>query len=509
MANNNFSDRNLSMQDEKLLKEIARLKSELQKKDQTIIYLSELLDKFKRDKFVAKSEKYSPEDSLFNEAEMLADAPLEEDEDSGDEATAATANTCSRKRGKRTALPVSLPREDILIELSEAERICSKDGSVLVEIGEEISEKLKIIPAQVTVKRIIRKKYACKTCEETIKVAPVPPSILPKTNADATLLAYIICSKFADHLPLHRLEQIFKRGNIDISRATMARWIISSTAMIQPIYNLLQDRLLAGNYLQMDETTLQVLKEKNRAATSKSYMWVRYLMGMTKIILFDYYPTRSSSVPLELLQDFKGVLQVDGYGGYEEPCETGKLIRLGCWDHCRRKFFDAFKTNNGKKLGKKALLLIDKLYKVEDEARELSSDSRHLLRQEKSIPVLAEFKQFLQEAQKSVLPKSTAGTAVIYASNQWDRLLRCFGSGEYDISNKWVENAIRPLAVGRRNWLFCDTPAGASASAMYYSLLMTAKANGLNPYDYLTNLFEKVPFAKNVEDYEALLPLKN
>ncbi len=494
------------MNNEELLKKISLLENQLKEKQIFIDQLQSMVDAFRRAKFYSKSEQVSSDQlGLFDEAELVYETAKSEDKH---EEEKAQREGKARNRGQRAPLPENLAREEVIIELPESERICPKDGSLLKEIGEEISEKLKIIPPKVVVVKTIRKKYACLSCSETIKTAAAPLAILPKTNASASLLAFIICSKYADGLPLYRQEQIFKRYGIDIDDRSMARWVIDASDKLQPIYNLLNEKLIESDYIQMDETYVQVLKEEGRAAESKSFMWVRYRPGASPIVLFDYFSTRASRVPHELLQDFKGYLQVDGYGGYSSICEKEEVTRLGCWDHARRKFFEALKTNSGKKVGKKGIVLIDKLYKIEEEISEYSSEKKLEIRKEKSLPVLAEIKSWLEEVRHNVVPKSQAGEAVIYTLNQWSSLSNVFERGDFAISNKFVENAIRPFSIGRKNWLFSTSIDGANASAMFYSIISTAKANGLNAFDYLNNLFEKLPLAQTVDEIEALLPLK-
>jgi hypothetical protein len=288
----------------------------------------------------------------------------------------------------------------------------------------------------------------------------------------------------------------------------MARWLIKVSDQLVPLYNLLQGKLLSKTYLQMDETTVQVLKEDGKKATSKSYMWVRHAPGEQPILLFDYAPRRSGSIPMELLEGFKGYLQVDGYDGYSSACEQYKLDRLGCWDHCRRKFFEASKTSNGKGIGKKGIDRIKKLYKIEDKIRHFLPEEKKKIRQEKSLPILEEFKNWIDELQGKITPKSRAGKAIRYACNEWKYLVRYVEEGSLNISNAWVENAIRPFCVGRKNWLFSASVNGAKASAMYYSLIETAKMNGLDPFDYLNRMLDKLPHAETVDDFERLLPLK-
>jgi hypothetical protein len=258
----------------------------------------------------------------------------------------------------------------------------------------------------------------------------------------------------------------------------------------------------------MDETIVQVLKEDGRKATSKSYMWVRYAAGNNPIVLYDYAPTRSGQVPLELLEGFKGYLQVDGYDGYSRVCEQNKLIRLGCMDHARRKFRDAFKTSGSKDIGKRGLTYFKLLYKIEEDIEGRSPEEKYRVRQEKSKSILAELKEWVDEKKSKVPPQSVGGKALNYFINEYPYLVGYLDSGKLNISNCGVENKIRPFAIGRKNWLFSDSVDGAKASAMFYSLIETCKANGENPFDWLMKVLEKLPHAQTVEDYEILLPFQ-
>jgi len=475
--------------------------AEIKEREKDISLLLEKLNGLRRRAFAPSSEAADfVQPGLFNEAEELAQEPEpEEAEDEGHE---------KKRRGKRSPLPDHLPRRIVVIELPESERICPDTGVLLVEIGEEVSEKLNLIPAKAEVIRTIRKIYGLPGGKGGVKTAPVPESILPKSIAAAGLVAFILVSKYADGLPLYRLEQIFKRINLDLPRQTMARWVIEVALKMMPLYNLLQDRLLEPGYVQMDETPIQVLKEKGKKATTKSYMWVRHRPGPHPIVLFDYSPTRSGDNPTRLLEGFTGYLQVDGYDGYAPVTSDGKIIRLGCWDHCRRKFFEAFKCSGGKSIGKMGINLIKKLYEIEKDLKGLAPEVRYEARQARAKPVLEKMDRWLREVRGKVLPKSMAGKAVMYACNEWTYLTRYLDDGVLEIANIAIENAIRPFAIGRKNWLFSDTVAGAEASAMIYSLVETAKKNGLNPFDYLSVVLEKLPQAKSADDIEKLLPFR-
>ena len=484
---------------------IGEKERQVKSREQEIKDCQEIIRLLQRKKYAPQSEIVSSRQlGLFNELEDIIDSEKKENKDEKE-----TITYTRRKRKRRPRIPDCLPRIDKVIELSEDERICSNDGKDLKEIGEEVSESLEIIPAQVKVIRMIRKKYACPACRKEVKTAPLPPSILPKSIASPSMISYIATSKYEDALPLYRQEKIFDRIGVVVPRQTMARWLIEISEQLIPIYNLLQDKLLEGDYIQMDETTVQVLKEKGKKATSKSYMWVRHLPGDRPIVLFDYAPRRDAGVPKKLLAGFKGYLQCDGYVGYDQVCEENDLIRLGCMDHCRRKFFDAYKAS-GKRdgVGKRGPLFLKKLYKIEEEITGAPIEVKQRERETRSVEILNEMKEWIDDIRSKLTPNSLSGKAINYAFNEWAYLTRYTTNGFLNISNAWIENKIRPFCVGRRNWLFSDTVRGAESSALYYSLMVTSRANGLEPFDYFNKMLENLPYAQTVEDYEQLLPLQ-
>jgi len=465
-------------------------------------------------RYAASSEKISPDQfRLFGEAEV--DDEIENDDalsllDEEDDSTSVAAYTRNKKTGRKP-LPKSLVRVDEVHELAEQDRICEHDGKILNEIGEVISEQLDIIPAKIQVIRHIRKKYACG-CGKCIKTAPMPNQPIPKSLAAPGLLAHITVSKYQDALPLYRQEQILQRIGVDIPRATLANWMIQTGNLIQPVINLLRDRLLTYDIIHMDETTVQVLAEPNKKAQSKSYLWVQRGGPPDKpVILFDYDATRGQSVPLRLLEGFKGTIQTDGHAGYNAVVNQNNLVHLGCWAHARRKFSEAVKSqgkSKNKKSGKaqRGLTFIQKLYKVEKTTLNFTIEDRSTARQQQSLPVLDKLKNWLDESIITVPPKSAVGNALHYLNNEWDKLVRYTHDGRYLMDNNLAENAIRPFVIGRKNWLFSQSIKGVKASANLYSLIETAKANGLEPYAYLRILFAKLPQATTVEEIESLLP---
>ena len=485
--------------------QVVQQKNQLTNKDQKINHLQDMVNLLQRRKYAPQSEQVNWDQmGLFNEVEDLANAPAEE-EDSEIEDEEETI-TYKRSKKKRTRLPENLPREEVIVDLEEKDKVCIHDGAQLKKIGEEVSEKLEIVPAKVFVKKTIRYMYACPCCDEGMKTAPAPKALLPKTMASASLVAYTIIAKFMDGLPLYRQEKIYARIGVTLTRQSMARWLIEVSQKLVPLYNLLQEDLLSRHYLNMDETTIQVLKEDGKKATSKSYMWVRYASGTNPIVLYDYSPSRSGQVPIELLEGFSGYLQVDGYDAYNAVCVKNKLTRLGCMDHARRKFKDAFSTSGGKDIGKRALVFFKSLYKIEDDIEKMTPGEKKKVRQEKSKHILEEMKEWVDEKRPKITPKSVSGKAINYFYNEYKYLIGYLEDGILNISNCGVENKIRPFAIGRKNWLFSDSVEGAKSSAMFYSLIETAKANNVEPFDWLRRVLEKLPYAETVEDYEDLLP---
>ena len=501
--------------DPELLKQLILSQNEqLQKQQSRINVLEEVIKLFNWKRFGKSSEKSADQVELFDEAEteVSADAPdtAESLETAHSEETSSdTASKPKAKPGPKS-FPPDLPRNDIIHDLPEHEKTCDC-GCQKVEIGEEISEDLEIIPAKLVVNRHRRKKYACKACEGKIAVAPTPEKLLPKSNASAGLLAHLIVAKYQDGLPLYRMETIFERMGIHLPRNTVANWMIQCGGKLQPLYNLMNDRLLDSGYLHMDETTVQVLKEPDKKAESKSYMWVRKTGDPERpIILFDYAPSRSGSVVESLLPGYQGYLQTDDYAGYHKTGDQDGITHLGCMAHARRKFVEAQKVTKNKsgKSGKAdiAINMIKKLYQIERQVKDKSPEARYQIRKEKSLPQLKKLKEWLDKSLQQTLPKGKLGEALAYLSKNWTKLTRYTEDGRLNIDNNPVENAIRPFAIGRKNWLFSNSPSGAKASAMMYSIIETAKANELEPYAYLRTVFTRIPTCQTVEDFEQLLP---
>ena len=462
--------------------------------------LEEMLRLYRLKQFGPSSEQVPPEQTrLFDEAE--SEEPTED--------LAEVEVRAHRKRTRRPRLSADLPRVDVIHDLDEADKVCPQHGCALQPMGEDTSEQLEFIPAQVRVLRHVCKKYRCPDCEGRLLTAAKPPQPIPKSIATASLLAFIVVSKYLDGLPLYRQCQIFSRIGFEADRTTLANWMIACGQLIQPLINLLLERLQSAAYVHLDETTVQVLAEPGRAAQTKSYMWVSVAgPPNSRTVLFHYAPSRSGQVARELLGQYTGTIMVDGYEGYEPVCHERDLLRLGCWAHARRKFVDAQRIQGQGKSGKADLALsyIGKLYQVERSTKGKPVSERYATRQQRSRPVVEQLRRWLDKTLPRTVPKTTLGKALNYLDSQWPRLIRYLDDGRWPIDNNPAENAIRPFVVGRKAWLFSQSTRGASASANLYSLIETAKGHGLEPLNYLNRVFTALPAAKSLADVEALLP---
>lgn len=506
------------------LMSVASSAEEYEEKFQPVVdYIEDLEGKIRilqKEIFGSRSEKRSrPENGqqmlLFDETES---SPQDCQPEENSETVQPEPSTPRKRKPLRQPLPGHLRREIRIHDIDESEKVCGC-GSCLEKIGEESSEKLEYKPAEMFVIQHVRYKYACKKCEgvegdgKTVKIAQVPPQIIPKGIPGASLLAWIIVSKFADHLPLYRMVKIFERLGIDMSRSTMASWLIQAADKCQPLLDLIHNEILSGPCVNVDETTLQVLGETGRSNTSKSYMWVFRGGDPEKTsVIYQYSQARSGSVASDFLAGYSGYVQTDGYAGYNRlESDSTDMKLLGCFVHARRYFIkviDARPKNMKAKTGSAdvALEYIRKLYAIEKQAQGLSPDEVFVLRQEKSKPVLDEFKAWMDKRSPQTAPKSLLGQALHYTLSNWDRLVRYIENGNLKPDNNSAENAIRPFVIGRKNWLFSGHPNGANASAALFSIIESAKAARLEPHAYLRFLFEKIPLAKSQADFQALVP---
>jgi len=479
---------NLKKEVKKLKQNISLRDSVIEKKDIYIKTLEETLQKFKKHRFGSKSEKSNNNQlNLFNEAELIDDTPAP-----------SKKPKKKKKPGKRATLPKNLERVEVEHDVDESQKICPHDQSQLKHIGEIVTEQLQFKPAVIKVIKHKQFKYACKCCGKHIITAKKPKEIIPKSIATAELLSYITVSKYTDSLPLYRLCQMFKRIDVKISRQNMANWMIKCSHAVQPLVNLIRDELYEQPCIHIDETTLNVLKDSG----SMNYMWAQ---RSGNNIIFDYQSSRSAAIVEGLLANYKGAIMTDGYPAYDAVAIKFLIVHLACWAHTRRYFVEVL--DHGKNPNaSKVLAFIGKLYAIEKRIKNLEPDKIYQQRQLHSKPILDDMKIFIDKVLHTTTPSGAMGKALKYIQNQWHKLIRYIDDGCYPIDNNAAENVIRPFVVGRKNWLFANTPSGAHASANLYSIIETAKAHGLNPQEYLNYIYKQLPLVESVDDYEKLLP---
>lgn len=476
----------------------------IKNKDSRIKILEAYIQTLKQKQFGASSEKRDAiQPDIFSDSDVEAEAETLV-------APQETVMVAQHQRNvRRASIPKALPRVDIIYDVTDAEKVCPHDGTALKNIGSETHEQLDIIPAKIQVLNHIRLKYACPCCEKHLITASKPAQPIEKSIASPGLLAFIATQKYVDALPLYRQIESFKRIGIELDRSTLADWMQKCGVLLQPLINVIHDKVLEQKYLHMDETIVQVLNEPDKTAQSQSYMWVlRSTLPTCTAVLFHYEPTRSGAVPSLLLRDFSGALMVDGYTGYNAVCANNGITRLGCWAHVRRKFIEAQKVQPKGKTGKadQGLAYIQSLYRIEQTLSDKTAREKHSARQQQARPILDKLKDWLEKSASKTPPQTPIGKALLYLHNQWPHLIRYVDDGEYPLDNNAAENAIRPFVVGRKNWLFSASQKGATASANLYSLIETAKANGVEPYAYLKRIFTELPNANTLEQIEALLP---
>lgn len=389
----------------------------------------------------------------------------------------------------RAPLPQSLPRERVEHKLPESERCCGACGTELTKIKEDISEQLEFVPAHFKVIQHVRGVYACKCCEETILRAAKAPQAIDKGLPGPGLLAQVIIGKFADHLPLNRQQAIFLRHGIEIPRSTQCCWVAAGRELVKPLVHTMYVNLLESRILKTDDTSVTVLGDVK--GSYKGHLWVYIGDRDHPHHIFAYSPDREGRWPKDFLKGFKGYLQSDAYSAYDAIHKEG-IIEVACWSHMRRYFYDAFEISNDKR-ALVALALIKKLFEIEKEAADLDPAARLAMRQERSKPHLETLFAWIQQTKPKVLPKSRLNAAFTYAENQWEALNRYTEDGELCIDNNASERALRAVAVGRKNWMFAGSDQGGHRAAIFYSLIASAKANGVEPFAYLRSLFELLP----------------
>lgn len=463
-------------------------------------------------RFGASSEKsiYDQQD-LFNEAEKEADDHLEEP------ILEEIKYTRNKSVGKKSKMLDSLPTERIDYFLPIENQKCPECGEHMHIMGEEIRQELVIVPAQAKVIEHVKHSYSCRKCEKSNVVTPIIKSVIPEpvikgSMASPSIVAYVMSQKYVNAMPLYRQEKEFERLGIDVSRQTMANWVIRcATDWLEPMYNIMKGVLINQKVLHADETVLQVLKEPDKPPQSNSYMWLYRTSkdADNPIVLYEYQPDRRAKRPQEFLKGFNGYLHTDGYSGYHNLSEYVTIC--GCWAHARRKFDEALKSiNASEQIGSKALAgknYCDQLFSIEKKLIECTPEERYTKRQELSKPILDGFLVWLKSV--NALSQSALGKAVKYSLGQWEYLYNYLLDGRCEISNNRAERSIKPFVIGRKNFLFSDTVRGAKSSAIIYSIIETAKENNLNPMNYLVYLFNRMPnldFKNNPSCFDALMP---
>jgi transposase len=517
---------------------LARLEAENQKLRQEngrlserAVLLAEELRWLKDQIFGRSSEKNSSEVSadqqmLFNEAEVLAAIEAAENAHAN---RSTKVDAHERKHtGGRKAIPENFPRVPIEHDLPESEKMCTQCATPhpLTRMGAEICERYHYEAPKITVEQHIRPKYVCDVRNEGVKIAPSPPTLLPKSMASPSLLAYLITSKYVDGLPLYRISRQLERSGMDLSPGTAGTWVnIVGGDKVVPLINLMHEGLLEALFIHMDETYVQVLKS-DKAVNSTHYMVVRAAGPPGKrLVLYNYEPSRTTEALKTLLigpnGPYAGKLITDGLDLYDGVCAALELLHFGCLQHLRAYFKKAQKVSelsSRRSLARVAIEdYIGKVYAVEREikklqdAHELQAETLPLevvlkLRQEKSAPIMTAFKKWVDELLPGVPPKSALGKALAYTTSQWEKVCRFLSHPEIPIDNNYCEQQVRNFVIGRKAWVFCDSKIGATASANLYSLVMSARANDVEPFEYLMYVFEHLPTATTVEQLEALLP---
>ena len=462
-----------------------------------------------------KSEKFTNPDQLDLFGDQIPEEPQSEptaeDENTGDEE--GSGSTKKRKPPKRRDLKQMAESgkyevEEVAHHLNIDEQSCDHCNNGLDVIGQDEAYMLERIPARLKIIKNIRFKYACKPCEMSVKLAPLPLWPIPKSMASSSLLAYTIVAKFCDHLPLYRQANMWARDGFDINRSTLCSWLLKCSQLVKPLIDLMTKDIKSGQIIQMDESYALVMNESNRSNKTKSYMWV-YKGGHlnSNLVVFDYQPTRSGKIAKQFLSEFKGYVQTDGYAGYDFIDKTPNIEHVNCMAHARRKFMDVVKKTTSKSsLAHQAVAMIGQLYKIERQAKDMTTNERFIIRSTKSKPIMNEIKIWLDKHIMTVLPKSETGKAIAYMHKRWNSIYRYLEHGDISIDNNGIENEIRRLALGRKNYSFVGSPDGAKAAANFYSLIATCNTNNIEPYKYFKVMFDKIRYCNNDADLRSLLP---
>lgn len=486
---------------------ILDLFSSLQDRQSTIEKLKHQIQQLLRNRFGSKSERFEALEEqllLFEKLQQLQEEAKEEPlvETAEDEAVEVSPKKDGKKKGHgRKPFPEHLPRVRVEFPLTQEqldELGCSIED--FKKIGEEITCQLEYVPASFYVKELVRFKYAYTNGQEGIVLGDLPAQPIEKGIPGPGLLAQVLTSKYCDHLPLHRQEGIYKRHGIDLSRKTTCGWVAKAAELLAVLVSLMKKELIASRKIHTDDTVVPVLDEKQKK-TRKGRLWV---YCNDDHIVYDYTPDRSREGPLEFLRNYSGYLQADAYAGYNETYKSGDVVEVGCWTHTRRKFVESKDTDPLR--AHAALVFIRGLYRIEKEVKDADDDTRLAVRQAESVPILEDLKAWIEKEYDTILPKSPIGTAMTYALNQWEALLRYTQDGSLSIDNNAAERAMRIPVLGRNNYLFFGSDNGGKSAAIIYSLVATCKLHGIDPFAYLRDVLERLP-AHPIQQLHELLPI--
>ena len=467
---------------------------------------SALLDKLthenallKRMKFAAQSERFNPEQKSLLEDEIEADLAAVATEIDALQEAQAPAKLEERKAPKRAPLPANLPRREIRHEPDSTTCAC---GCQMKRVDEDVAEKLDYVPGVFTVERHIRGKWACAKCK-TIHQVPVDPHIIDKGIPTTGLLAQVLVAKYADHLPLYRQEAIFGRAGLAIPRSTLAQWVGSCGVQLQPLVDAMKAELLQHRVLHADETPVAMLKPGN-GKTHRAYLWA-YATGAfenTKVVVYDFCESRSGEHARRFLGDWRGCLTCDDFSGYKALIANG-VTEVGCLAHARRKFFDLHAANQSQ-IAEFVLQQFARIYEIEREVKELGAEQRQAIRQQQTKPLLDALQQWMA-LQRQKVPEGTASAkALDYSLRRWEALTRFADDGQLPVDNNWIENQIRPIAIGRNNWLFAGSLRAGQRAAAVMSLIQSARMNGHDPYAYLRDVMARLPMQRASQIGELL-----
>lgn len=497
-----------------LEQEITRLLALIEQKEQrikeqefSIQNLQHQLHLFRTARFGRKTEKDAVSQQLslqFDEA-----VPSVEPEPSNTvEELESITYTRTKKGTGRKSLPKSLPYVETIHDLSDSEKQCGC-GCALTHISNEVTEQLDVVP-QMTFRVVhIRKKYACKSCEETIRLARLPKQLISQSIATPGLLAAVIDAKFNRHMPLYRQEAMFAASKISVTRGTLSNWLIKAAGLLTPLVKLLEADIHNYDIAYADETSLQVLKEKNRLPTQKSVMWL-FMGGPPdkRAIVYQYHPTRAHQVAFDFFADFSGYLHADCYQAYVALGQTQSIHHVACWAHARRYFYEVTKSSKKEGIAQKIVTLIGSLYHLESQLKDKKASPAltFMTRVQKARPILAQIKKLMDEANLKTLPKSPLGAALFYSLSHWEALNMYLCDGRLELDNNRAERTIKPFVIGRKNWLFHGNDLGAQAGSILFSLIETCKQNNLETFAYLKYVLSNIHQATTMEQLEKLLP---